>query len=279
MNTSFAKAITKTIAVAGTNFVYRELGADVEVPIVMLHHLGAVLDEWDPAVIDDFAKDRRVITFDNRGVGSSEGTTPDTIEAMANDAIAFIEALGLTTVDLIGFSMGGFISQVIAHDRPDLVRRLILAGTGPAGGEGISRVGAVVQDAVQKTRVDKRHPKHILFFTQTEHGQKGATAFLQRLDERTDNRDAPVSDQTFQSHLSAIVKWGSKPDARRPLRAIKQPVLVANGDDDIVVPTPNSIALFTGLPDAQLSIFPDAGHGGIFEHHKEFVAQARAFLA
>ena len=149
MPTTFNDALAKAVQVDGTDFAYRAIGDAGGPAIVLLHHFTGVLDDWDPAVIDILARERRVIILDNRGVGRSQGKTPDGVRAMAMDAIAFIGALGLTQVDLIGFSLGGFIAQVIAHDRPDLVRRMILAGTGPAGGKGISNLGAVLQDAFQ----------------------------------------------------------------------------------------------------------------------------------
>ncbi len=185
MTATFENATTKTVNVSGTPFVYREIGDKGGVPVVFLHHLTAVLEDWDPKTIDGLAAKHRVIIFDNRGVGGSQGTTPDNVEEMARDAVAFIEALGLSKVDLFGFSLGGFIAQVIAQTRPDLVRRIVLAGTAPTGGEGISNMGAVLQDAVARAGAEKKHPKQFLFFTQTKDGQKAAGEFLQRLNARS----------------------------------------------------------------------------------------------
>src|SRR6267378_1095613 len=196
-------------------------------------------------------------------------------EEMARDAIAFIGALGLSKVDLLGFSLGGFVSQVIAQQQPGLVRKIILAGTGPAGGEGIVNVGAVLQDAVGKAGPTK-HPKQFLFFTRTSNGQAAAGEFLQRLKERTKDLDSPVSNETVQAQLAAIQAWGQG-DATK-LGTVQHPVLVVNGDDDVMVPSFNSFELARRLPNAQLSIFPDAGHGGIFQHHAAFVQQAVVFL-
>jgi pimeloyl-ACP methyl ester carboxylesterase len=271
---AFEDAATKTVIVRGTPFVYRDIGAGSGVPVLLLHHVTAVLEDWDPAVIDGLARMHRVIIFDNRGVGGSGGNAPNSIDEMAADAAAFIGALGLTKVDIVGFSMGGFVAQVIAHNRPDLVRRMVLAGTGPAGGEGISGVGAVLQEAIQKAGTKGKHPKHLLFFSQTPQSQQAANAFLLRLSARKEDRDAPISNETVQAQLTAITNWGNGAGSGRSLSAIKQPVLVANGDNDIMVPTINSVALFRGLPDAQLSIFPNAGHGGIFQYHREFIEQA-----
>jgi pimeloyl-ACP methyl ester carboxylesterase len=279
MTTTFSDAPTKTLKVGDADFAYRVIDGSSGPPVVFLHHFTGVLDDWDPAVIDGVARQHRVVVFDNRGVGRSTGKTPDSVEAMAKDAIAFIEALGFTQVDLVGFSLGGFIAQVIAHDRPDLVRRVIFAGTGHAGGEGISNLSAVLQDAFARAAEQKKHPKHFLFFAQTAASQAAADAFLARLETRKNDRDPAASNETTQAQAAAIIQWGKSEDAKRPLSAIKQPVLVVNGDDDIMVPTVNSFALFTALPNGELSIFPDAGHGAIFQYHREFVEQALRFFA
>jgi pimeloyl-ACP methyl ester carboxylesterase len=276
MSTSFENAATKSVDVNGTKFVFRELGKKGGVPVVLLHHLTAVLDDWDPRVVDGLATAHHVIAFDNRGVGGSGGSTPNSVEEMARDAVAFIGALGFSKVDLLGFSLGGFVSQVIAQQQPGLVRKIILAGTGPAGGDGITNVGVILQDAFAKAGATNKHPKHFLFFTQTTNGQAAADAFLQRLKERTKDVDAAVSNETVQAQLTAIHAWGQ--DDATPLASIQQPVLVANGDNDVMVPSINSFELARRLPNAQLSIFPDAGHGGIFQYRETFVQQALTFL-
>jgi pimeloyl-ACP methyl ester carboxylesterase len=273
---SFENAPTKTIEVNGTSFVYRETGEKSGVPVIFLHHLTAVLDDWDPRVVDGFAAKHHVIAFDNRGVGASGGETPATVEEMARDAVAFIRALGLSKVDLLGFSLGGFVAQAIAQEQPDLVRKLIIAGSGPAGGEGISNMGAVLQDALAKASAAGKHPKHFLFFSQTDNGQAAANAFLGRLNERKGDRDAAISNATIGAQLTAIHAWGQGDPSK--LSAIHHPVLVANGDDDVMAPTINSFELARRLPNAQLSIFPDASHGGIFQYHDVFVQQALDFL-
>jgi pimeloyl-ACP methyl ester carboxylesterase len=244
--------------------------------MVFLHHLMAVLDDWDPRVVDGLAAKHHVIVFDNRGVGGSGGSTPRRSRKWLGNAVAFIGALGYSKVDLLGFSLGGFVSQVIAQQQPGLVRKIILAGTGPAGGDGIVKVGAVLQDAFGKAGATNKHPKHFLFFTQTSNGQAAAEDFLQRLKERTKDLDAPVSNETVQAQVAAIQAWGQ--GEATTLEAVQNPVLVVNGDDDVMVPSFNSFELARRLPRAQLSIFPDAGHGGIFQHHAVFVPQALAFL-
>jgi pimeloyl-ACP methyl ester carboxylesterase len=217
-----------------------------------------------------------VITFDNRGVGGSQGKTPDTIEAMAQDAVAFIRALGFDRVDLLGFSMGGMVSQVIAAQEPVLVRKVILAGTGPAGGEGIVNVTKLSYLDTLHAYVTFKDPKELLFFTRTKHGKSEAKAFVKRLKERTTDRDKAISIRAFRTQLKAIHAFGLQKPA--DLSRIQQPVLVANGDDDRMVPTSNSYDLAHRLPNATLRIYPDAGHGGIFQAHDRFVPEALEFL-
>jgi len=277
MTVSSKEAATKTVDVDGTPFAYRELGAGPGVPLVFLHHFTAVLDDWDPAVVDGLAAERQVILVDLRGVGASGGTTPDSVEAMADDAVAFIDALGLATVDLLGFSLGGMVAQIIAQQRPDLVRRMILAGTSPAGGPGPAGAGSLLQDAIQQATSKGRHPKHFLFFSPTPTSQAAADAFLTRLDERTEDRDTPASNETIGAQLTALAKWetGTSPVG---LAHVQQPTLVINGDDDAMLPTINSFHLAELLPNAKLSVYPDSGHGALFQHHDLFVQQVGAFL-
>jgi pimeloyl-ACP methyl ester carboxylesterase len=276
VSSTFKTAETRQIDVNGTPFAYRRLGTEAGIPLVFLHHFTAVLDDWDPRVVDGLAATRPVITFDNRGVGASGGVTPTTVEAMAEDAVAFLDALGIETCDLFGFSMGGFVAQVILERFPERIRKAILAGTGPAGGAHNTKP-AMIAEVRRKAAEEGKHPKHYLFFTQTENGQDAANAYLARLLERTEHRDTHVTETTIAAHLAAIVGWGdAKP---QDLSKILQPVLVANGDDDVMVPTPRSFDLAERLPAAQLSIFPDAGHAGVFQYHEEFVRQATTFLA
>jgi pimeloyl-ACP methyl ester carboxylesterase len=269
-------APTKAVKVGGTKFAFRELGPDSGVPVIFLNHLAAELDRWDPRVVDGIAAKRRVIVFDNRGIGASGGSVPNSIEAMADDAIAFIRALGFEQVDLFGFSMGGFISQVIALEEPQLVRRIILAGTGPAGGVGIDKVTRVTIGDMIKAALTFRHPEYYLFFTGTANGRRAARDFLRRLGERKVNRDKPVSIPAFMTQLKAIHAWGLHAPA--DLSRIKHPVLVANGDHDRMVPSSNSADMARRLPNAELVIYEDAGHGGIFQYHEQFVPKALAFL-
>jgi pimeloyl-ACP methyl ester carboxylesterase len=227
---TFQNAKTKTIDVAGTKFAYREFGENKGVPVIFLNHLAAELDRWDPRVVDGIASKRRVIVFDNRGIGGSEGSAPNTVEAMATDAIAFIHALGFEQVDLFGFSLGGFVSQVIVQEEPQLIRKIILGGTGPAGGTGIDKVTRVTIYDMIKAGLTFKHPEYYLFFTTTTNGRRSASEFLKRLKERDRDRVKGVSIPAFISQLKAIHAWGvQKPD---DLSGIRQPVFVANGDSD-----------------------------------------------
>jgi pimeloyl-ACP methyl ester carboxylesterase len=273
---TFENISTKAIDVNGTSFAYRETDKKGGVPIVLLHHLTAILDDWDPAVVNGLASSHHVIAFDNRGVGRSSGTTPSSVGEMAHDAVSFIRALGLNKVDLLGYSLGGFVAQVIMQEQPDLVRKAIIAGSGPAGGKGISSMGAVLQDAILKAGALGKHPKHFLFFSQSDKGQAAADTFLARLNERTEDFDTAVSSETIHAQLNAIYAWGQA--APTKLNEIPHPVLVVNGDDDVMAPTINSFELARRLPNAQLSIFPDAGHGSIFQYHPVFVQQALDFF-
>jgi pimeloyl-ACP methyl ester carboxylesterase len=274
--TAHQDVTTQTVRVGGTAFAYRDLGPRTGTPVIFLNHLAANLDNWDPRVVDGIAAHRRVITFDNRGVGASEGSTPKTIAGMAQDAVAFIRSLDLRHVDLLGFSMGGFVAQVIAEKEPELVRRMILAGTGPAGGEGIDKVTALTLLDVARGALTLRDAKYYLFFTGTPHGRSEARAFLARLEERTVSRDTSISVPSFRAHLTAIHRWGMQQPA--DLSHIQHPVLVANGDHDRMVPSHNSVDLARRLPNARLTIYPDAGHGGIFQHHAQFVPEAVELL-
>jgi len=269
-------APNRTIDVGGMPFAYRELGPAEGVPVVFLHHLMAVLDEWDPRVMDGIAAHRRVIAFDNRGVGASGGSVPDTVEEMGRDAVAFIRAMGLEKVDLLGFSLGGGVAQMVALQAPELVRRMILAGTGPRGGGGIEEVTKVVIGAYTKAALNLKDARTFLFFPRDAEGKRAAKDYLTRLKERTQNRDKGISLQARRAQLKAIRAAGlSEPD---DLSVITQPVLVANGDHDLMVASSLSADLAHRIPNARLKIYPNSGHGGVFQHHREFVPEVLEFL-
>jgi pimeloyl-ACP methyl ester carboxylesterase len=275
-NTTWTNAPTHTIDLGGVEFAYRHLGPETGVPVVFLTHLAAVLDNWDPRVVDGIAAKHRVITFDNRGVGASSGSTPTTIEAMATDAVTFIRALGFDQVDLFGFSMGGMIAQVIAQQEPQLVRKMILAGTGPAGGEGIDKVTRISYLDTARGLLSRQDPKQFLFYTRTPNGRAAGKEFLARLRERTNDRDKAISIGSFRAQLKAIHRWGQQKPAN--LASIHQPVLVINGESDKMVPSKNSVDLDRRLPNSQLVLYRDAGHGGVFQFHEDFVKRALEFL-
>ena len=269
-------APTRRVDAAGATFVYRRLGPATGVPVILLNHWGAVLDNFDPRIVDGLAATRPVIAVNYRGVGASGGKAPLTVAEMAEDAIAVIRALGFDEVDLIGFSLGGFVAQDIVRKEPDLIRKLILAGTGPAGGEGIERVGPVSWPLVIKGMLTFRDPKYYLFFTSAANSRRAAKDFLERLKERKADRDKPITMGAFLRQLKAIKAWGKQ--APQDLSVILKPILVANGDQDIMVPSSNSIDLARRLPNAELVLYEDAGHGGIFQYHETFVKKVLAFL-
>lgn len=267
----------RSISVDGNVFAYRDLGAGEGVPLVLLNHWGAVLDNFDPAIVDGLATRHRIIAIDYRGIGGSEGKAPLTIDAMARDTIALIRALGFDQVDLLGFSLGGFVAQDVTLKSPKLVRKLILTGTGPAGGAGIDRVGSVSRPLMLKGLLTLRDPKYYLFFTPSSASRNAARAFLKRINERKDDRDKPATPSALLRQLKAIKAWGRQ--ASQNLESLRLPVLIANGDQDAMVPTSLSRDMARRIPEAQLVIYEDAGHGGIFQYHTNFVSRALAFLS
>jgi pimeloyl-ACP methyl ester carboxylesterase len=275
--TSYKDAPTRTIAAGGVNFAYRELGPKTGVPVIFFVHLAGTLDNWDPAVIDPIAAKHHVITFDNRGVGASSGAVPGTIEAMAEDTVTFIKALGFDKVDIFSFSLGGMVAQALVVRHPELVRKLILTGTGPAGGTGIDKVAGTTYYDTLRATLTRQDPKEFLFFNRNTTGKRAARAFVERLKERTVGRDANISIKAFQTQLKAIKRWGRSTPA--DLSAITQPTLIANGNHDRMVPSELSEDLHRRIPDSELIIYPDSGHGGIFQYHQKFVPVALDFLA
>lgn len=274
---AYATAQTLKVSVNGTDFAYRVTGPETDIPVVCLNHLAGNLDNWDPRVIDGLAQHHMVITFNNRGVASSTGKTPTTVDEMADDAIAFVKALGYQQVDLFGFSLGGAIAQTAALKEPGLFRKIILAGIGPKGGIGISDIPAMAYRSQLRALLSFTNVLTYLFFTRTENGRAQAKAFLQRLKERTKDRDNSVSLGTFRKQLAAISDYAAQemPDFSK----LEHPVLVANGESDIMVPSVNSAHLHLAIPNSKLVLYKDAGHGGIFQYHDAFVEEALNFLA
>lgn len=275
--TSYAKAPARTVTAGGTTYAYRELGPKDGIPVVFFVHLAATLDNWDPRIIDPIAKGRHVIAFDNRGVGASTGRVPDSVEAMADDAYTFITALGFDKVDVFSFSLGGMVAQALVVRHPELVRRLVLTGTGPRGGKDIDKVAGTTYRDMLRAALNRSDPKEFLFFNRNAAGKPAARAFVNRLKERTADRDAPIKVAAFQTQLKAIKKWGrSTPD---DLSTITQPTLIANGDNDRMVPSILSEDLHRRIKGSELIIYPDSGHGGIFQYHEKFAPVAVEFLA
>ena len=268
-------APTRYVEGRGLRFAYRRLGPSTGTPLVLLQHFSGNIDAWDPAVVNALATDRPVIAFDNTGVGRSSGQTPDNIAAMARDAVAFIKLLGLSEVDLLGFSLGGCIAQQIAADDGELVRKLILAGTAPKGGE--EHLLAVLQDAFSQTEApDPRLP---LFFTKSSASQSAGLAFLKRITQRKDDRDTDNGSAVTDPQAKALITWCATPDpAQVLLRAIRQPALVVAGSHDTMLPANNAYAMFKALSNAQLILYPDSGHGALFQYHQTFVSHVRTFL-
>ncbi|MCM0618331.1 alpha/beta hydrolase [Paenarthrobacter sp. TYUT067] len=273
---SYLQVPAKTLTANGVSYAYREMGPKGGVPVVFLIHLAGTMDNWDPSIIDPIAEKHHVITFSNRGVGATTGSVPDSIEAMADDAAAFIQALGYPAVDLFGFSLGGMIAQSLVVKHPGLVRKLVLAGTGPAGGEGIQKIMGTTYFDVVRGALTRQDPKEFLFFNRNAAGKPAARAFMNRLNRRTTNREAPISLKAFQTQLKAIRRWGLSPSA--DLGVINQPTLIANGDNDRMVPSVLSSDMHRRIPGSELVIYPDSGHGGIFQFHDRFVPVALEFL-
>lgn len=274
--TSYAQAPGLTITAAGVTWAYRDLGPRGGIPVVFFVHLGATMDNWDPRIVDAIAKTHRVITFDNRGVGASSGEVPDTVEAMAEDAVTFIKAMGFEKVDIFSFSLGGMVAQAVVDRYPALVRRLVLTGTGPAGGKGIDEVAGTTFYDMFRATLHRTDPKEFLFFNRNPTGKQAARAFLQRLDERAVDRDAAIKVKAFLQQLKAIRRWGRTAPA--DLSKVTQPTLIANGDNDRMVPSVLSEDLHRRIAGSRLIIYPDAGHGGVFQFHEQFVPAVTSFL-
>ena len=269
-----------TVQSAGTTFAYRRFGNSAAdgTPLVFFQHFRGNLDNWDPALVDVIAAQREVILFDNAGVGGSTGTTPRTISAMTTGALAFLDTLHLDRVDLLGFSIGGYIAQDLALQRPQLVRRLVLASTGPEGGFGMH---GLAPDVLANATLDEPTAESLLylFFSGSQASKDKGREFIGRIFARADDRDAPVSLAVRDAQLDAFNAWGiADPGKLIRLTNITAPALVANGDNDIMIPTRNSHLLGGFLPDATVTIYPDAGHGFLFQYAEQFAAQVLAFL-
>jgi len=259
-------------------YAYRDLGAG-DVPLVLLQHFRGNLDNWDPALVDALAADRRVITFDNVGVGATTGSTPSTIEAMAHDAISFLEAMDFQQIDLLGFSIGSFIAQEIALIRPDLLRRVVLASAAPQGAAGMHGWAPGVIGAVGAPETSPEGYISVFFApTDTSRGA-GQQAAGRIFGGRTSDRDEPTTWQTREAQYDAVCTWGIPNHALlQRVAAIELPVFVANGDSDPMILPRYSHLLAGLLPDARVKIYRDSAHGFLFHHHEEYAADVHAFL-
>ena len=267
---------TKTINVNDAQIAYREYGNKPGTPLVLLSPLGSSMDDWDPAVINGLTKYSTVIVFDNKGVGTSTGKTPKTISEMSIDAIAFIKALGYSKVDILGFSMGGFIAQEIVETQPQLVNKLILVGTGPQGSEGLSDVGNKISSIANLDPQEQFLQS--LFAPSEQSRQLGKEAFA-RISAKKEGRDLPLSQDAFVAELTAVLGW-AQPDSIAFARAknVTTQTLIVAGKNDLLVPIANPIRLYQAMPNSRLLLLPDAGHGVMFQYPNLFVQEAANFL-
>jgi pimeloyl-ACP methyl ester carboxylesterase len=276
--TTHQTAETRAVEAAGVDFAYRRFGRPTGLPLILLQHFRGNLDNWDPALTDELAAEREIILVDYPGAGLSTGEPSRTIAETARRMIAFVDALGLDRIDLLGFSIGGFVAQEIALVRPTLVRRLVLAATGPKGAPGMH---GWREDIAAAARGESK-PENLLFimFAHTATSQAKGMEFLGRFVRRQEDRDVPTSDAARDAQYDAIVQWGI-PDhgALQRLTGIRSPTLVIQGDDDLMIPTKLSHLLAGLIPDARIQIYPDAAHGFLFQYPGEVAAEVNAFLA
>ncbi|HTR07798.1 MAG TPA: alpha/beta hydrolase [Paraburkholderia sp.] len=268
-------APTRFVEANGIRYAYRRFGAETGTPLLFLQHFRGGMDHWDPLVTDGLAKGRPVILFNNAGVASSSGETPNTIEEMADHAAVFVKALGLSQVDALGFSIGGYVAQEFTLRHPHLVRKLVLLGTAPRNGEP-GTDPKVLKVAGNPT--PDLEDFLFLFFSPSASGEAAGRAFWERRHQRKD-QDPPSSPQTAQAQVAALLAWREERGERYAyLKTIRQPTLVVNGSNDVMVPTINSFTLSQGIPNAQLIVYPDSGHGSQFQYPELFVSHARLFL-
>ena len=278
--TSTLQAPTQVLSGEGINYAYRHFGSQSGVPLLCLQHFTGTLDLWDPLVFDALSAKRSILLFANPGVGRSTGAPPDNVASMVQHAISLLGALKITQVDILGFSLGGFLGQYIALNQPSLVRKLILVGTGPEGGEGTSMGRPDLLNVFfdQKMRMPEKIKR--LFFSQSAAGQKAAEAYLSRISKRTDDHDTAASGEVAVNQLKAMAVWeNSKGAGFSDLYRITQPVLVLNGNNDILIPTANSFTLNAHLPNAALAIYPDSGHGSLYQYPITFISHVEEFLS
>ncbi len=274
MTNTLETAVTQYVKVGEVDFAYRRMGKSEGTPLVLLQHFTGTMDAWDPSVVDALAVERPVIVFNNAGVGTSSGSVPDNVQKMSTDAEDFVQALGLGEVDLLGFSLGGFIAQVIATRDRVKVRKLIIAGSAPKGGE--EHLLQVVREAFARNARDVRLP---LFFTPSDASQQAGAAFLDRSLKRIESRDPESGENISNPQAAAIIGWCAEQDASHELlKAIRQPALIVHGSDDTMFPSINAYEMFKNMSRATLIIYPDSGHGAIFQYADTFVRHVQIFL-
>lgn len=233
------------------------------------------MDDWDPKVTNGLAADHDIIIFDYPGIGMSSGETPSSVAALTKHCVAFCRAIGLAHFDVVGFSLGGMIAQQLGFEYPDLLRRIILLGTGPQGGEGM-----VFDELSADELIDPAGLLMNAFFTQSVASQAAGRAYLERLNSRTVDRDTPVSKQSAIAEIAAIREWGVIPknDRFAMLGKIHHPTLIVHGSKDVVVMPINAFLLAQHLPNAQLIMYPDASHAAQSQHASVFFGHVRQFL-
>ncbi|TQJ30339.1 alpha/beta fold hydrolase [Microbacterium sp. SLBN-146] len=274
--TSFVDAATQFARVDGAHIAYREVGSGPGLPLVALMHLGGNLDAWDPEVIDALAHERRVIVLGYRGVGRSTGRVRHSLEDMARDAVSAVRALGLRRIDLFGLSMGGMVAQAMVEQEPDLVDHLVMSGTGPRGGEGLTRMTGVMLRGIARSVVTARPATSVLFFTRTAEGQRAAAAYQGRLKRRRADRDSAVTPGVMRAQLRAVARWGAEP--RTVDVETDTPSLTFHGVDDILVPPVNAMQLRQTFSAIDILTFPDAGHGVVSQHRDVVTRRIQSFL-
>ncbi|MBU9558699.1 alpha/beta fold hydrolase [Burkholderia multivorans] len=271
---------TRYVDAFGVRYAYRRFGNDGGGrPLLCLQHFTGTLDNWDPAIVDALARDREIILFENAGVGRLGGQVPTSVAQMAEHVLRFVDALSLDTLHILGFSLGGFLAQEIAIARPALVERMIVSGSAPEGGEGAGMDRPELLAIYTDAEMPMSEKLKRLFFPATQEGQAAAAAFVARLAARSAEPDLPAGPEVASAQLQAMIAWANwSGDVAQKLSRIRQPVLVTNGDDDRMIPTANSFVLAQGLPNATLIVYPNSGHGALFQYAQTYVAHVTEFL-